>query len=476
MLKPKNLSLVSRSLGRKLKIAFYLTAILPGLVSVYLASNYILPKMGFELHIVVSVTISIFIAVMGFYIIKDIFDRILSVSTEAKLILAGDLNRKIEIDREDEIGDLGEALNQLTQRIRNNMDELKTYSEKSTEINLEIHKLVFGLSNLLQISSLIACGEKLENILRLIIEKSRLLDNFDVAYLFIKEDNTDTFCPMVVDSINSEYVIKSKITNDDKIFNNLITGGQPLILDQENALGENLKNIFYEKFKLNNTLALPIYVKSKVIGIFGIGNKKEIVYEKEDIELMDLFAKQVAIAIENDMLVQRVGKLEIRDTLTGLYNAIFIRNRLQEEIKRAIAYRRPCAFILFDIDNFQQFINNFGTAQTETVLKKIGFLIRNSCSEIDRVARIKDDEFAVVLPEKNKRQAQETAEEIRKKIEFSFNEEQNINKRITVSGGVSENPLDGIKAEELIAKADESLSLAKKQGKNRIGILSHKHI
>jgi diguanylate cyclase (GGDEF)-like protein len=84
------------------------------------------------------------------------------------------------------------------------------------------------------------------------------------------------------------------------------------------------------------------------------------------------------------------------------------------------------------------------------------------------VARIGDNEFAIVLPEKNKRRAQEVAEDIRKKVESVFSKEQDVNKRLTMSGGVSENPLDGIVAEELFAKARGLLDLAKTEGKNRI--------
>jgi len=95
-------------------------------------------------------------------------------------------------------------------------------------------------------------------------------------------------------------------------------------------------------------------------------------------------------------------------------------------------------------------------------------LIKNSVSEIDRVGRTGDNEFAVVLPEKNKRNAYRIAEEIRKKIEEVFQSEPQINKRITISGGVSENPLDGTTAEELISKATDLLKTAKIKGKNQI--------
>ena len=475
MKKQKNISLTSRGLKYKLNIAFYLMSVLPLLVCIYLVSNYVLPHVGLKLDIAASILISVFIALAGFYLIKEVFDRIVSVSTEAKLIVAGDISRKVEIGYKDEIGDLGEALNQLTQRIRGNMDELKGYGDKSTEINIEIHKRILILSNLLQISSLTSHGDKLENILKFTVEKSLALANSDMAYLFIKDDDSGTFSLKEKDGTNSEHLLQLKLNPDDKVFNKLIEISQPLILDKENALSEDVKTAFHETFQLNSTLALPVHLKGRLIGILGIGNKSEtILYRKDDRELLELFTKQIAIAVENDILMQRLKELEIKDALTGLYNEVFIRNRLEEEIKRAIIYRRPCAFILLNIDNFQQFHENFGLLQSEVKLKKVASLIRDSFTEVDRVARVGDNEFAVVLPERNKRQAQEIAEEIRKKIVLSFSKERDINKRLTVSGGLSENPLDGVNAEELIAKAKEALNFAKTQGKNRIGVLSQK--
>lgn len=476
MTKQKIFSLTSRGLKYKLNIAFYLMSVLPLLVCIYLVSHYILPQMGLKLDITVFMLISICIAMAGFYVIKEAFDHIISVNKEAKRIVAGDISRKVDIGHKDEIGELGEALNQLTQRIRGNMEELKDYSEKSTEINLEIHKHIIILSNLLQISSLISHGDKLENILKLTVEKSRALANSDAAYLFIKDEGSDTFSVKEKDGTNSEHLLQLKLKPDDKIFSKLIEANQPLILDKENALTEDIKTAFHENFKLNSTFALPIHLKDRLIGILGIGNKSEtILYRKGDRELLELFTKQIAIAVENDILTQRIRELEIKDALTGLYNEVFIRNCLEEEIKRAIIHRRPCAFMLLNIDNFQQFHEKFGLLQAEGALKKIASLIiQDSFTEVDRVARVGDNEFAVVLPERNKRQAKEIAEGARKKIEFAFSKEGDVFRRLTVSGGVSENPLDGVNAKELITKAKEALNFAKAGGKNRIGVPSQK--
>lgn len=465
------LSLASCGLKYKLKISFYLMSILPLLVCIYLVFNYILPKVGLRIDIAASVAISVFIAGAGFYVIKEVFDRIVSVTSEAKLICAGDITHTLEVEQEDEVGVLGEALNQLTLRIRTNMEELKNYSEKTTEINLEIQKRVLVLSSLLQISSLISMSTKLDETLKLITEKSLLLENSGIAYLLFKEDGQGNFSMKVAEGINSGYLLKVNIGVKDKLFNKVINQNKPLILDRQNILADNLTVPFYEKFRIKNTLAMPVFLRGRVLAILGIGNTKEqFIYKKEDVELLDIFAKQVAIVVENDILMQRVEKLEIKDALTGLYNEAFITSRLEEEIKRAITYQRPCAFILFNLDDFKEFRQSFGSVQAEATLKKIAMLIRDSVTEVDRVGRTCGDQFAIVLPERNKRRAQEIAGDISNKVAFSYSEEPDPRKKITVSAGVSENPLDGITAQELMDKAKELLGIAKGQCKNSMQV------
>ncbi|MDD5653038.1 MAG: diguanylate cyclase [Candidatus Omnitrophica bacterium] len=467
----KRVSFASRGLKYKLRLALYLMAVLPLLVSVYLVSNYILPRFGLRFEVMATLGISFFVAFLGFFVIKQVFDRILSVSTEAKMIAAGDITRKLDIEREDEVGDLGDALNQLTNRIRNNMDELKNYSEKTTEINLEIQKRILVLSSLLQISSLITQSAKLEEILKLTVEKSRFIANSDLAFLLFRDENKAVFHTKIADGPNAQHLYKLEAEFEEAMLSKLAKTGRPLILDKDNPQPENVKSLFLEQFRLRNVLALPIYLRGRLVGLLGVGNiKEQFNFMKDDIELLDVFAKQIAIAVENDLLLHRIEKLEIKDALTGLYNETFIHNRLQEEIKRAITYQRPCAYVLLNLDNFRKFHDNFGSLQTEAALKRVAAIIRESVTEIDRVGRIGDNEFAIVLPEKNKRQAQTIAEEIRKKIEFVFSEEQDNNKKITCSGGVSENPLDGVEAEELVARAKDRANHAKQQGKNRIAV------
>lgn len=468
--KKQNLPL-SRGLKYKLRLALYLMSILPLLTVIYTVTAYFSPEIGFRWEVITLVGVCLLIAILGFFVVKEVFDRILSISFEAKLIAAGDLNRQLYMDKEDEVSDLGYAINHLTDRIRMSMNELKTYSEKTTDINLEIQKRIIVLSNLLQISSLITQGAKIDEILKMTVEKSRFIAQSDVAYLLLREEGKEIFYIKIADGINSENLYKVKLDFDETGFNKLIRTNRFVLLDQESALPEKIKQVYSSDFNLKNTLAVPVYLKSKLVGMIGVGNGREqFIFKKDDIELLDIFAKQLSIAMENDILVHRIEKLEIKDALTGLYNETFIINRLREEIKRAIVYQRPCAYVILSMDDFSSYRQNFGLQQSEMVLKKIAVLIRDSVTEIDRVGRVGDEEFAIVLPEKNKRQALSMAEDIRRKIEFAFSEEQEQQRRLTASGAVSENPLDGISAEELINKARGMLSETKKRGKNHIAL------
>ena len=466
------LSLSSRGLKHKLMISAALMSVLPLLVSAYLVSTHVLPRVGLKIDIIASLLISIFIAAIGFFVTKEVFDRVLSVTSEARMIAAGDVTHNMNVSDEDEVGDLGNALNKLTQRIRSNMDELKVYGERTTEINLGIQKRVVVLSSLLQISSQIAQAEKLDDVLKIAVEKARFIGSSDLAFLFFREDKQDAFSMRASEGVNSDYLMDIKLGPAEDAFYEIINANKVLVLDKQGLLPENTSLFIRDKLKLRNILALPIYLHKRVVAVLGVGNMRaDFSYTKEDTELLDIFAKQIAIAVENDILTLNVKRLEVRDALTGLYNDSFMRGRLQEEIKRAIAYQRPCAFIIVDVDYFKKYSQVFGSLQSESVIKRIATLIKDSTREIDRVGRLGDDEFAVILPEKNKRQAQEIAEDIRKKVEFSYGEDADLAKKITISAGVSENPVDGISANELVDKAREFLKIAKNSGRNRVVIL-----
>lgn len=465
----KKLSLVPMGLRYKLTIAFVLMSIIPLAICVYLATTYIFPILNTIWDISIVILITILIALLGGEVTREIVTPIVDMAIQARVIAKGDINHEIQIRSEDEIGELGNTLNILTRRIRENMDELRSYGERTREINVEIGKKVLVLSSLLQIGNLISQEAPLNQILELIIGKASGLEEDSTAFLMLIEDEG-------LMTINAGVNLKKE---DLKAFRGKVGVGvlgkcvsesRLTVLDRRFRQTKDSEE-FLTAFGLKNCILGPVVAHGRTMGVISCGNSiEDFEFKEDDVELLKLFAKQAAIAIENEVLVKRARALAIKDELTGLYNEKFITNRLAEEIKRAIFYQRPCSFVIFNIDDLGAYRNVNGQLATEEAIKKIGKIIEANIGEIDRIGRLSGDEFAVILPEKNKKQANAVAEILRQRVEaFGIvGGEGYPRKFVTVSGGVSENPIDGVSAEDLVKKARAALSEAKLRGKNTV--------
>jgi len=464
----RKLSLLPQGLRYKLLIAFTLMSIIPLLVLVYLVTNYIITQEDVSLHQVsIVVLISIIIAWLGLVLAKTLVEPVIDMSIEAKIIASGDFDRRIHVTTEDEIGELGTSINLLSMRIKDNVEELRDYGEKTREINMEIQRKMLALSNLLQIGDLISSSADLGRVLDVALEKlAQFYDNgFSVIYL--PKDKIDEFVMTASSNVYDSELLGIIIKLGEGFLGVAAQKKKIAVIDgstPRGSVGYNFKN----QTKIVNTVVVPLYTGTMCRGLLLLGNRiKGFTYTNEDIDTIKVFAKQLSIAVENDMLLRKAAALSIKDELTGLYNKNFIKPRLNEEIGRAMLYQRPCSFILINIDNFNQFRNKRGQLEAENALKKISVLLKEQLGPIDKAARIGDDEFGLLLPEKNKRTAAEVAEKLRSKISMLAVSD-DAKERLTASIGVSENPLDGSSSDELMNKALDSVKKAKESGKNKV--------
>ena len=183
-------------------------------------------------------------------------------------------------------------------------------------------------------------------------------------------------------------------------------------------------------------------------------------------ELEELTRSLNAISSNARELLDKVDKLTLKDKLTGLYNGSYIRERLNEEIQRAIHYQRPCSFAYFIFNNFDAYAMTNGAAASEAALKGLANIFNTGLSEFDRAARISKGEFGVIFFDKNKKKAIEFTERIRDSISRSAF--MRTGNDLTVSIGLSENPLDGVTAHDLYTKAQQRSQIAAQKGRNQI--------
>ncbi len=169
--------------------------------------------------------------------------------------------------------------------------------------------------------------------------------------------------------------------------------------------------------------------------------------------------------------LDKTQALLYRDDLTGLFNHRYLDVALSTEIRRGQRFQSVFSLLFIDLDNFKPINDSYGHLSGSGVLRQVADLLRDELREVDSVARYGGDEFVVLLLGASTSDSARVAERIRKVIaEHPFKAEAGEVVRITCSIGLAAYPQHGSDKETLIRKADESMYVSKRSGKNRVSI------
>lgn len=176
--------------------------------------------------------------------------------------------------------------------------------------------------------------------------------------------------------------------------------------------------------------------------------------------LSDLYDAQVQLEYQNKLLKQQ----SITDVLTGIYNRLQLDEDLSYAIQHSKGTKSEFSIILLDIDHFKRVNDNFGHLVGDAVLKAFASLLLSSIRSSDIVGRWGGEEFLIICPNTSLKDCKQLAEQLRKKItEHEFPEKMSL----SASLGVAVQQQDE-EAEAMIARVDNALYEAKKQGRNRV--------
>ena len=176
-----------------------------------------------------------------------------------------------------------------------------------------------------------------------------------------------------------------------------------------------------------------------------------------------------------DMSERRAATAEMlqanfNDHLTGIANRRSFFESTEVEIKRWHRSPRPLSLLAIDADYFKKINDTYGHSAGDTVLRHLAHRIVQAVRDIDIVARIGGEEFAVLLLGTDLTLAEEIAERILLSISSQVVRIDGVEIRYTVSIGVSMMTAEMQSATDFLKVADKALYVAKNAGRNQVSI------
>ena len=228
-----------------------------------------------------------------------------------------------------------------------------------------------------------------------------------------------------------------------------------------NILGvDNLANI---KAKVDKaTYEKPVFQYDCQLNIDG--NKRwsriicQVMWSVEEEEYTDLIGKVVDVQ-EEKTYIDDLQRKASYDALTGLLNQAQAKKRVLDLLKDN--KDKEYAFVIFDLDYFKNANDNYGHIFGNHVLEYIGQKLTGTIRSSDIAARIGGDEFMVFLEANGN--IEPAVERIFLAITGSFEQF-----KISISMGIAKTKDVGRDYNELFAKADEALYMAKRTGRSKI--------
>jgi diguanylate cyclase (GGDEF)-like protein len=169
----------------------------------------------------------------------------------------------------------------------------------------------------------------------------------------------------------------------------------------------------------------------------------------------------------------------ITDEMTGLYNRRFLEESIKERFNNSFMNLRIMSLLMMDLDKIHGINDRYGPKAGDIIITSCAEIIRDCLRPGDIPARLSGDEFAVLLPDTDKKDAIAVAERIRKCIEAKqvvvpaapgASDTVTIGTRTSI--GIAIAPAHANTMEKFEETSDAALRKAKELGRNRVEVFS----
>jgi diguanylate cyclase (GGDEF)-like protein/PAS domain S-box-containing protein len=217
-------------------------------------------------------------------------------------------------------------------------------------------------------------------------------------------------------------------------------------------------------------LACPLVVEGGIIGALTIYDTQVDTFDDDEIRLLSEVSADLAFGIatlraqtERELARASIHRMLRFDQLTGLPNMLKFEEALTLAIVHCNQEGQGLAVLQFNIERLGEINEVLGFAQGDLVLREFGARLASSIPPAAQVARVRGDEFAVLLPDAGVQESLALVVKAEREIAKAF-EVAGLLLDVTAKVGVALFPQHGNTAHDLLRRMDKAVQQAKKRG------------
>src|SRR5688572_21182686 len=269
--------------------------------------------------------------------------------------------------------------------------------------------------------------------------------------ILLREDQTDDLVIRALTGLPLAPGMALRIPSGRGISGWVLEHRQPQLIDDV-----HLDSRYIGDPDIRAEIIIPLVSAGRPIGVLAVSHRVPHAFSQRDLTLMQAVGAQIAAAIDVAELHERLKRAANTDALTGLHNYRYFYDRLEEEIARAARREQSLAVAFFDLDKLKTVNDTYGHLAGNEVPRTLGRSIGAQVRTEDVPARYGGDEFAIVMPDTPRDEAEKVVARLMETLENADVELQD-GRRIRMpelSWGIASYPLDGRSAQELVDNAD----------------------
>lgn len=336
----------------------------------------------------------------------------------------------------------------------------------------------------------------LDKVFQIVSERALNLINAETVLIPLLDENCETYTYRGGFGENADEIVGESLPLDFGVCGWVWKHKKPWWQGVLDDLDHDEKNRWEEE--AGSMILVPLQGRKHFLGgIAGINKVGDGEFNKRDLNLLQMFAGIVSIALENALAVKSIEVtnqlnedyrlrletmnrqliesskeleyLSLYDIVTTLPNRSLFHDRLSQNIVTANLNKETISLLLVDLDRFKEINEALGHDRGDLLLRNIAERFGANIQSSETLARLGGDEFVVILPRYDENGAIERAQVLRQLLDRPFRVE-GTEIAVSASVGVSVFPDHGEDISSLLSHADSAMYAAKN---NKLGVSSY---